>query len=187
MKLKGIKFGVLGFLGIWLATQAAFAQTKVFPRPTCDTQVATQGLHDRLASEPTPSHDGDAPWPGVFGTWAEAKRGTYVTIHFEEMANAQWGVVRVTFYDVCSDEIMAVGAKVISSSDWSKTSLAVRLRNFSLKGDNLSAVVTDLTQDDTKAGLCVADKDRKLEVRIEQPVGGGASRSLLDRFIVLKP
>ena len=187
MKLKGIKFGALGILGLCLASQAAFAQTKVFPRPSCDTHAATQDLHDRLASQPTPSHDGDAPWPGVFGTWTEPKRGTYVTIRFEELANAQWGIVRVTFYDVCTDEIMAVGAKVISSADWSKTSLAVRLRNFSLKGDNLNAVVTDLNQEVTKAGVCVADKDRKLEVRIEQPVGGGASRSLMDRFIVVKP
>ncbi len=148
-----------------------YFSNSVFPVPTCNSVKALGSLKTRLADRDLNIEwDGDLPWPDVLGVWTNTARDSYVVVGIKEFHNAPWGLANVTIRSICTDEVLAQGARIISNTDWERDYFYVRLRNYSLKGSKLIAQVKVASETCNVPGV-----KEQLEVRIVQQVDSSES------------
>lgn len=140
-------------------------ENSLFPAATCNTSQAIPLLRQRLDGKNLQTQwDGDLPWPDVLGVWTRPDRDAYVVVGATDTPSGKWGRVKVTIKSICSDKTLAQGSRIITDSDWGREYLVVNLRNYSLNGSRLSAIVKS-----PKQPMCtVVTGQQTLEVRVMQ-------------------
>ena len=129
---------LLGALCLSLAVRAD-AQGDRAPRESflkfkseqkCSHDDALSILKRKLIKNPSPTGDGITPWPRLMGAWVNNDRGVVVVIKGEEsqMNERTRGLVRVRIYHLCSNILMAEGARFIEKTDFKSESLVIRVR-----------------------------------------------------------
>jgi len=136
----------------------------LFPEASCNVKQMLPVLRQRLDGKYLETKfDGDFPWPEVLGIWTRPDRDAYTVVGATEIPGAKWAKINVTIRSICTDKILAQGTRIITDSDWTKEYLVVRLRNYSLNGNRLTAVVKNPQEEQ-----CFETNTKKLDVRMVQ-------------------
>jgi hypothetical protein len=122
----------LSFSGV---SQAA---ERVFPKPQCDTSLASDSLKERFQRNPLPSFDGNLPWPGVYGAWLNQNRGVWIQVKARQLSNEATQLI-VELRSLCTNRVLASGTRLLNETDWKRPSLSMRLK------DNREVSAEDLT------------------------------------------
>ena len=127
-----------------LSSLVGHAQTttaSLFPKASCVVTEKLPDLKDHFIRNPLQQYGGDLPWPGIRGIWLNADRDLYITVVLKQTEDSKLAIATVTFRSVCTNRILAQGAKVITATDWQNRFLTVRLRNYALLGTRLQASI----------------------------------------------
>lgn len=176
----GLIFTFSAIAGAQQQTDTKPSKSKTFfPKPTCPVEEAIVALQQKLESDPLPAGDGLLPWPGLRGLWHNAIRDAYVTVLAKELPSNKRSQVTVEFRSLCSGVLLAEGARIITSSDWKRDYLTLRLRNLGLPNGNL---LVYLKQDSTEK-----EKDPSIVVYVFEDIkikkARSTTRILRDYFV----
>lgn len=115
-------------------------KSEVLPEPVCNTDVAANLLRQEVRSNPLPTFDGVSPWPGLYGFWVHQQAGVYVLVSGKSTtttllsrgASQRALKVQIKIVNLCTHEIIATGTTTLTSADYPRNQIKIKLRNSSL-------------------------------------------------------